>query len=110
MGLMDQDTQHRPMRLTSRAHELKTVRRYNLLVVTVNDKHNGRLLTTPYTRKYATRAVFDMGPTHTRTNIHNPLILMPHPPRIHCLHASDRLGSQQPSTFTSTSSRDSCAT
>ena len=107
---MDRDIQQWPMTLTARAHALTTVSGYALLLVTVNKKHNDRLQSTPYTQKYIYRAVFGTEPTNTRANVHNPLTLLPHPPRDHCLHASGRLCSQQPSTFTSTSFGDSCAT
>ena len=98
------------MRLTDRAHELTTVSGHGLTQVTVDDKHNGHQLTAQDTQKYMKWAVFDTEPTNTRANVHNPLTLLPHPPRIHCLHASGRLCSQQPSTFTSTSFGDSCTT
>ena len=107
---MDREIQQWPMTLTARAHELKTVSEYALLLVTVDKKHNERLQSTPYTQKYINRAVFGTEPTNTRANVHNPLTLLPHPPRDHCLNASGRLCSQQPSTFTSTSFGDSCAT
>ena len=98
------------MTLTARAHELKIVSGHDFTQVTVDDKHNGHLLTAQDTQKYVKWAVFGTEPTNTRANVHNPLTLLPHPPRIHCLHASDRLCSQQPSTFTSTSFGDSCTT
>jgi hypothetical protein len=54
-------------------------------------------------------AISGTEPTDTRADSHVPVTLVPHPPRIHCLHASVRLGSQQPSIFTSTCSKGSCA-
>jgi hypothetical protein len=81
-----------------------------VLLVTVENKHNGRLLTTQYTQKYVTWAAFGTEPTDTHANGHVPVTLVPHPPRIHCMHASVRLCRQQISMFTSTSSGDSCAT
>ena len=109
-GLMDRDSQHRPKTLTPRAHELSRVSRHALLMVTIDTTHSGRLQSARYTRTYVKNAVFGTEPTNTRANVHNPLTLLPHPPRIHCLHASGRLSSQQTSTFTSTSFGDSCAT
>ena len=94
---------------TTRPHELKTMSGYALLLVTVDNKHNGPPLTAQATQKYVKWAVFGIEPTNTRANVHNPLTLLPHPPRDHCLHASGRLCSQQPSIFTSTSSKGSCA-
>ena len=62
---MDRDIQQWPMTLTARAHELKTVSGYALLLVTVDKKHNERLQSTPYTQKYINRAVFGTD-QHTR--------------------------------------------
>jgi hypothetical protein len=108
--LMDRDSQHRPRMLTPRAYELTTVSGHAVLLVTVDNKHNGCLLTTWYTQKYVTWAAFGTEPTDMRANGHVPITLLPHPPRTHCLHASVRLCRQQTSLFTSTSSGDSCAT
>jgi hypothetical protein len=107
-SLMDRDTQHRPISPTTRAHQLTTVGRHALLLGTVDDTYTGRLLTTQDTQKYVKWAVCGTEPTDTRADGHVPVTLVPHPPRIQCLHASVRLGSQQPSTFTSTSSKGSC--
>ena len=109
-GLMDRDTQHRLMTLTARAHELSTVEGHAVLLVTVDNKHNGRLQSTQYIQKYVKCAVCGTKPTNTRANVHNPLSLQLHPPPDHCLHASGRLGHKQPSTFTSIISKGSCAT
>jgi hypothetical protein len=108
-GLMDRDTQHRLMTLTARAHELSTVEGHAVLLGTVDDTHTGRLQSTQYIQKYVKWAISGTEPTDTRTDGHVPVTLVPHPPRIHCLHASFRLGRQQPSIFTSTSSKGSCA-
>jgi hypothetical protein len=80
-----------------------------VLLVTVDKKHNGRLQSTQYIQKYVKCAVCGTEPTDTRADGHIPVTLVPHPPRIHCLHASVRLGRQQPSIFTSISSKGSCA-
>ena len=97
-GLMDRDTQHRPISPTTRAHQLTTVGRHALLLGTVDDTYTGRLLTTQDTQKYVKWAVFGTEPTNTRANVHNPLSLQLLPPRDYCLHASVHLGRQKPST------------
>ena len=48
--------------LTPRAHELTTVSGHAVLLVTVENKHNGRLLTTQYTQKYVTWAAVGTEP------------------------------------------------
>jgi hypothetical protein len=108
-GLMDRDTQHRPISPTTRAHELSTVEGHAVLLGTVDATYTGRLQSTQDIQKYVKWAVCGTEPTDTRTDGHVPVTLVPHPPRIHCLHASFRLGRQQPSTFTSTCSKGSCA-
>ena len=50
-GLMDRDSQHRPMTLTTRAHELTKVGGYALLMVAIHTTHSGRLQSAPCTRK-----------------------------------------------------------
>ena len=107
---MDRDIQQWTKTLTTRAHELKIVSVHAVLLVTVNNQHNERLQSTLYTQKYINRSVFGTETTNTRTNVHKPLTLQPHQPRDHCWHASSRLGRQQPSMFSWTSFRDSCAT
>ena len=108
-GLMDRDTQHRLMTLTARAHELSTVEGHAVLLGTVDDTHTGRLQSTQYIQKYVKWAVCGAKPTDTRTDGHVPVTLVPHPPRIQCLHTSARLGSQKSSTSTSISSGGSCS-
>ena len=107
-GLMDRDSQHRPMTLTTRAHELTKVGRYALLMVAIHTTHSGRLQSAPCTRKYMKNAVFGTEPTNTRANGPIPAILQLQPPRIRCLYATGRLCRQQPSCSTATSSGDGC--
>jgi len=96
-GLMDRDSQHRTKTLTTRAHELTTVGRHALLMVTIDTTHSGRLQSAPYTRKYVKNADFGTEPTNTRANGPIPAFLQLRPPRIRCLHATGRLCRQQPS-------------
>ena len=106
---MDRATHHRPVTQSNRAHEHTSFSKYVLLLEAVEATHTGPVQSTQDTQKYMKWAVCGTEPTDTHADGHVPVTPVPHPPRIHCLRVSVRLGRQHPSIFTSTSSKGSCA-